>query len=92
MTEKKRTAARKPSFAEAVQEVEAILQRLEDDSVDIDLLGQEVKRAVELIQICREKLAKTDTEVRELVSGLQGGPAEGKGPDAAGGAGGEAPF
>ena len=92
MTEKKKTPAKKLSFAEAVQEVEAILRRLEDDSVDIDLLGQEVKRAVELIQMCREKLAKTDAEVRDLVTGLQGGPAEGKGPDAAGGTGEGVPF
>jgi len=34
-------------------------------------LSEEVRRAVELIQVCREKLEKTDTEVRDLVAGLQ---------------------
>ncbi len=52
-------------------EVEEILANLEREDVDIDRLGAEVKRAVELITVCREKLEKTDREVRDLVSGLQ---------------------
>jgi exodeoxyribonuclease VII small subunit len=67
----KRTPAKKLSFGEAVHEVEQILAGLEQDEIDIDRLSEEVRRAVELIQICREKLEKTDTEVRELVAGLQ---------------------
>ncbi len=63
--------AKKLSFGEAVTEVEEILAGLEQENVDIDSLGTEVKRAVELIQVCREKLAKTDNEVRGLVAGLQ---------------------
>jgi len=59
-----------------VAEVEEILAGLEEDAVDIDRLGDEVARAVELIQVCREKLEKTDREVRDLVAGLQSGPAE----------------
>ncbi len=73
MAEKKAkpTPAKKLSFGEAVSEVEEILAGLERENVDIDGLGDEVKRAVELIQVCREKLAKTDAEVRGLVAGLQ---------------------
>ena len=71
MTEKRKTPAKKLSFGEAVGEVEQILERLEQEEVDIDDLGREVKRAVELIKVCREKLARTDREVRELVADLQ---------------------
>ncbi len=70
----KRPPARNLSFGEAVAEVEAILTGLEEDDVDIDRLGGEVARAVELIQVCREKLEKTDREVRDLVAGLQAAP------------------
>jgi len=52
-------------------EVEEILSGLEREDVDIDRLGAEVKRAVELITVCREKLEKTDREGRDLVAGLQ---------------------
>ncbi len=77
----KRIPARNLSFAEAVAEVEEILAGLEEDDVDIDRLGGEVARAVELIQVCREKLEKTDREVRDLVAGLQA-PAPADGGDA----------
>jgi len=70
-TSPKRTPAKKLSFGEAVSEVEQILAGLEQDEIDIDRLSEEVRRAVELIQVCREKLDRTDTEVRELVAGLQ---------------------
>jgi len=67
----KATPAKKLSFGEAVAEVEEILAGLEKENVDIDSLGTEVKRAVALIQVCREKLEKTDNEVRGLVAELQ---------------------
>ena len=79
MAETRKTPARKPSFGEAVAEVEQILAGLEADDVDIDRLGDEVKRAVELIQLCRQKLEKTDREVRDLVAGLQAEDAAGDG-------------
>jgi exodeoxyribonuclease VII small subunit len=59
-----------------VAEVEEILSGLEEETVDIDRLGDEVARAVELIQVCRQKLEKTDREVRDLVAGLQSAPAD----------------
>ncbi len=70
-TSPKKTPAKKLSFGEAVGEVEQILAGLEQDEVDIDRLSEEVKRAVELIQVCKQKLEKTDREVRDLVAGLQ---------------------
>ncbi len=69
--EKKKTPPKKLSFGDAVTEVEEILARLEDDEVDIDQLSAEVARAVALLQVCREKLTKTEGEVRDLVAGLQ---------------------
>ena len=86
MAEKKAkpTPAKKLSFGEAVSEVEDILAGLETENVDIDSLGEEVKRAVELIQVCREKLEKTDAEVRGLVAGLQTETKPGENDDGAG--------
>jgi exodeoxyribonuclease VII small subunit len=59
-----------PSFGEAVQEVEDILGRLEGDEVDVDELTVEVKRAVELVGLCRDKLRRTELEVKEFVAQL----------------------
>jgi exodeoxyribonuclease VII small subunit len=52
-------------------EVEEILADLETGNVDIDTLGREVARAVELITLCRQKLEKTEAEVKGLVAGLE---------------------
>ncbi len=67
----RKKAASKISFGEAVGEVEQILARLEAEEIDIDDLSTEVRRAVELIGVCRAKLEKTDAEVRDLVADLQ---------------------
>ncbi len=96
-TSPKRTPAKKLSFGEAVSEVEEILAGLEQDEIDIDRLSEEVKRAVELIQVCREKLEKTDTEVRDLVAGLQQSGSEEETTDSSGngsgnGSGKDLPF
>ncbi len=64
-------AAEEPTFGAAVEEVEAILARLEREEVDIDDLGREVRRAVELIGLCRRKLSATELEVRNYVDSLQ---------------------
>ena len=67
----KKTPVNKLSFSEAVGEVEAIVARLENEQTDVDDLSGEVQRAVELITTCRERLERTDGEVRELVAKLQ---------------------
>ena len=86
-------AAGQPAFGAAVEEVERILVRLEAEQVDIDDLAREVRRAVELIGLCRSKLAATETEVRAYVDALQAsepGTPAGGGPTEVAGSGGDA--
>lgn len=64
-----------PTFNQAVAEIESILTRLESEEIDIDDLSREVQRAVTLIALCRAKLAKTETEVRDFVTALETEPA-----------------
>ena len=40
-------------YGKAMEELEEILKRIEQEEVDIDDLAQEVKRASELIQLCK---------------------------------------
>lgn len=67
----KQTPVNKLSFDQAIGEVEEIVARLENEETDVDDLAAEVKRAVELIATCRERLHGTDQEVRQLVEKLQ---------------------
>jgi exodeoxyribonuclease VII small subunit len=65
------TASGGPSFGEAMEELEAILRRIEDEEVDIDRLAAELRRAAELLELCRSKIRKAEVEVTQIVQGLE---------------------
>lgn len=56
------------SYSEAIAEVEKILARFGDGTLDVDTLATEVKRATELIKMCKERLVKAEKEVNEVLS------------------------
>jgi exodeoxyribonuclease VII small subunit len=58
------------SFSEALAELEAILQRIESEETDIDRLADELKRAAELLEICRGKIRRAEAEVTQIVQKL----------------------
>ena len=58
------------SYARAVEELEAILDELEDDNLDVDRLAQRVGRAATLIRLCRERIGHTRLEVERIVADL----------------------
>ena len=51
------------SYSEAVAEIESILVRFDNEEFDVDTLAAQVKRATELIRLCREKLKKAENDV-----------------------------
>lgn len=59
-----------PGYAAALAELESILQALDGDDVDIDRLSADVRRAAELISVCRDRLTSTRTEVERIVADL----------------------
>ena len=54
------------SYSEAMAEIEAILSSLQRSDCDVEQLAKQVKRASELIECCRTKLRKTESEVEKL--------------------------
>ncbi|MBS4014111.1 MAG: exodeoxyribonuclease VII small subunit [Bacteroidetes bacterium] len=64
MTEKK------ISYSEAIEELEIIVEDIENENISIDLLSEKVKRAAELIKICKEALKITDEEVNKILEEL----------------------
>ena len=59
-----------PSFREAVDELEAILERIESEEIDIDQLATELRRAAVLLDLCRNKIRKAELEVTQIVQSL----------------------
>jgi len=57
-------------YAAAVAELEGILAELEGDSVDVDRLGAQVRRAAELIRLCRGRISGARLEIETVVTDL----------------------
>jgi exodeoxyribonuclease VII small subunit len=58
------------SYEKAIEELEDIIEGLENESIGVDELSEKVKRASELIALCKSKLFKTDQEVKNILSAL----------------------
>ena len=62
--------AKAPGYADAMIELEEILEELEGDDLDIDVLADRVRRASELIKVCRSRIARAQAEVEGIVTDL----------------------
>ena len=57
----------KPSYEEAVREVEQIVAEIECGEMDIDQLTPKLKRAQELLALCQSQLKKFTDDVKKLL-------------------------
>lgn len=55
-------------YEKAVCELEEIVDKMERDELDIDQLSEQLKRAKVLVKLCKDKLTKTDEEIKQLLS------------------------
>ena len=60
-----------PGYADALTELEEILDQLEDDDIDVDVLSTKVERAAVLIRLCRGRIRDAQVSVEEIVSELE---------------------
>ncbi len=61
-------ATKKVTYKEAIGEIEEILEKIENEELDVDELAEQVSRVSALIAICKEKLHKTEAEVEKILS------------------------
>lgn len=54
------------SYSEAMAEIEAILNQLQSENCDIESIAEKVARASKLIELCRAKLRKAESDVEKL--------------------------
>ncbi|CVI68496.1 exodeoxyribonuclease VII small subunit [Alistipes sp. CHKCI003] len=60
-------AKKEIAYAEAMAEIERILTRFRSEEMDVDSLAAEVKRATELIGLCKERLRKAESDVKKIL-------------------------
>ena len=55
-------------YEAAIKELETIVRQMENDQLDIDTLGEQLKRAQALIKFCRDKLTKTYEKIKSILA------------------------
>ena len=56
-----------PNYEEAVSQLEEIVKKMESGELDIDMMSTELKNAQQLIKLCKDKLTKTDDEIKKIL-------------------------
>jgi len=64
-------ATKKVSYSEAIAEIEEILEKIENEELDVDELAEKVKRVSVLLKICKEKLTKTNDQVEQILKEME---------------------
>lgn len=70
-SESRPEAAETLGYAEAMAELEEILDELEGDQLDVDVLASRVQRAGELIKACRMRITRAQADVDRIVTDLE---------------------
>ncbi|MEG0948765.1 MAG: exodeoxyribonuclease VII small subunit [Bacteroidales bacterium] len=65
MAEKKES--KEIPYAQAIHELEEIVRKLQSNDCEIDQLREYTARSVELLRLCKQKLFKTDEELKKLL-------------------------
>ena len=59
-------------YTDAINELEEIVSSIENEDVNVDELSVKVKRAAELIKVCKNKLQTTEEEVNSILKDIVG--------------------
>ena len=64
--------AEQVNYTEAFEELQRIVTEIEQGEISVDELSEKVKRATELIKICKRKLTTTEEDVNKILKDLEG--------------------
>ncbi len=54
-------------YEEAIAQLEDIVSRMENGELDLDEMAGQLKQAQALIKLCKDRLKKTDMEIKKLL-------------------------
>lgn len=60
------------NYTKAFEELQEIVHEIESGEISVDVLSKKVKRAAELIKICKNKLNSTEEDVNKILKELAG--------------------
>ena len=59
--------SKQPNYTDAFEELQSIVKEIEQGEISVDELSEKVKRATELIVICKTKLTTTEENVNKIL-------------------------
>jgi exodeoxyribonuclease VII small subunit len=59
------------SYRKAIEEIELILKKIENQDLDVDDLSAKLKRVNELVRICKKKLHTAEKEVEKILGEME---------------------
>jgi exodeoxyribonuclease VII small subunit len=62
---------KKLTYAQAINELEGIIEEIETERIDVDALAKKVKRAAHLINFCKNSLRTTEDDVKKILSEIE---------------------
>lgn len=62
---------KKTTYQDAIDEIELILSKIENEELDIDELSEKVRRVAFLLKLCKDKLQKTNEEVEKILGEME---------------------
>lgn len=60
----------KINYSDAFDELQRIVAEIEQGEISVDELSEKVKRATQLIKICKTKLSNTEEDVNKILKEL----------------------
>ena len=55
-------------YEQAIEELETIVSKMESGELNLDAITEKLKRAQKLIKLCKDRLTKTDEEIKKILS------------------------
>ena len=59
--------AKETKYEMAISQLEEIVERLENHQLGIDEMTAQLKKAQQLIKLCKDRLTKTDEEIQKIL-------------------------
>ena len=59
---------KKINYEQAIEELETIVSKMESGELNLDAITEKLKRAQKLIKLCKDRLTKTDEEIKKILS------------------------
>ncbi|MCR5132003.1 MAG: exodeoxyribonuclease VII small subunit [Prevotella sp.] len=55
-------------YEEAVKRLQEIVDKMENDELDVDQMAEQLKEAQQLIKLCKDRLTKVDADIKAVMN------------------------